>query len=298
MDTAAELRHIIKDCGAKVALIGEELFENARPLLGEALDHVIVARYADYMDEATDLPLPAVLTEVAHDLDARPEFFATVPPRAVRWHAAIEAGQKPSAHVISAEDLAVIPYTSGTTGAPKGCMHTHRAANHVVAASVRWCHLSSDSVVLCSMPMFHVTGMQHTMNVAIFLGATMVVMTRWNSHCAAQLIERHRVSYWSAISTMMIDFMSVPDLDCFDLSSLEIVGGGGAAMPKVLAQRMAGTFGRPLFGGVWVVRNHWCDASQPSAALQAAVFGYSDSGHGLDCGRSHNVRGPRYAFNG
>jgi fatty-acyl-CoA synthase len=69
------------------------------------------------------------------------------------------------------------------------------------------------------MPMFHVSGMQHTMNLALFLGATMVVMTRWDSHCATQLIERYRISYWSAISTMMIDFMSVPDLDRFDLSS-------------------------------------------------------------------------------
>ena len=103
--------------------------------------------------------------------------------------------------------------------------------------------------MLCSMPMFHVTGMQHTMNLAIFLGATMVVMTRWDSRCAARLIERYRIRYWSAISTMMIDFMSLPDLDRFDLSSIEFTGGGGAAMPRALAQRMAERLGVPYVEG-------------------------------------------------
>ncbi|SEK13901.1 long-chain-fatty-acid--CoA ligase [Paraburkholderia diazotrophica] len=249
MDTPADLRRIVEDCGATVALLGDELFGNVRPLFGEVLDHMIVARYADYIREATDLPLPAVLTAAGPDLEAHPEFSATVSPKAVCWHAAIEAALQPSAYVASPDDLAVIPYTSGTTGAPKGCMHTHRGANHVVAASAQWCHVSSDSVILCTMPMFHVTGMQHTMNTAIFLGATMVVMTRWNSRCAAQLIERYRVRYWSAISTMMIDFMSVPDLDRFDLSSIEFLGGGGAAMPKTLAQRMAARLAVPYVEG-------------------------------------------------
>lgn len=249
MNTTAELRHIIEDCGAEVALLGDELYEKARPLLGDALSHVIVAHYADYLSDRTDLPLPAVLTEAVPELDVHPELSVATAPRAVRWRAALAATQQPSTYVASPEDLAVIPYTSGTTAAPKGCMHTHRSANHVVAASAQWCGLSQDSVILCSMPMFHVTGMQHTMNLALFLGASMVVMTRWDSHGAAQLIQRYRISYWSAISTMMIDFMSMPDLDRFDLSSIEIVGGGGAAMPKALAQRMAARLAVPYVEG-------------------------------------------------
>ncbi|NMM02744.1 AMP-binding protein [Paraburkholderia sp. RP-4-7] len=249
MNITAELRHIIEDCGAKVALLGEELYENVRPLLGDAIKHAIVARYADYLADSTDLPLPAVLTEPGPELDVHPEFSADIAPKAVHWRAALAAAQQPSPYVASLEDLAVIPYTSGTTAAPKGCMHTNRSATHVVAASVQWCQLSPESVFLCAMPMFHVTGMQQCMNVAISLGSTMVVMTRWDSRCAALLIERYRIGFWIAISTMMVDFMSLPDLERFDLSSIERLAGGGAAMPKALAQRIEARLGVPYMEG-------------------------------------------------
>ncbi|SIT49190.1 AMP-dependent synthetase and ligase [Paraburkholderia ribeironis] len=241
MSVTAELRHIVEDCGAKVVLLGGELYEQVRPLLGGAISHAIVARYADYLAGSTDLPLPAVLIEVAAALDI--ESCAASAPKAVHWRAALAAAEAPSPYVASPDDLVVIPYTSGTTAAPKGCMHTNRSATHVVAASVQWCELSPDSVILCAMPMFHVTGMQQCMNVAISLGATMVVMTRWDGRCAALLIERYRVGFWIAISTMMVDFMSLPDLERFDLSSITRLAGGGAAMPKALAQRIEARLG-------------------------------------------------------
>jgi fatty-acyl-CoA synthase len=91
MNTTAELRQIIEDCGAKVVLLGEELYENAQPLLGGAISHAIVARYSDYLADNTDLPLPVVLTETVPELDIYSEHSVAIAPNVVRWRAALAA---------------------------------------------------------------------------------------------------------------------------------------------------------------------------------------------------------------
>jgi fatty-acyl-CoA synthase len=102
----------------------------------------------------------------------------------------------------------------------------------------QWGNGHQDNVILCSLPLFHVTGMQGSMNVPVYLGATVVLMTRWDRDTAAQLIERYRVDGWTNIATMAIDFLANPHLDRYDLSSLVRIGGGGAAMPEAVARRL------------------------------------------------------------
>src|SRR5258708_14401424 len=97
--------------------------------------------------------------------------------------------------------------------------------------------------------MFHVTGMQAGMNAPIYRGATLVVLSRWDRDCAAMQIERARVTTWSAITTMLVDFLSNPRLADYDLSSLKVLGGGGAAMPEALARKLEQGFGLPSLEG-------------------------------------------------
>jgi len=104
-------------------------------------------------------------------------------------------------------------------------------------------------VVLSALPMFHVTGMQAGMNAQIHTAATLVVLSRWDRDCAAMQIERARVTNWSAITTMLVDFLSNPRLKEFDLSSLRVLGGGGAAMPEALARRLEDVIGLPFVEG-------------------------------------------------
>src|SRR3546814_8162770 len=80
--------------------------------------------------------------------------------------------------------------------------------------------------------------MQNSLNVLVFQGSTMGMMSRWNRRTAAELIARHRVTHWRCITTMAVDLLSDPDAAGFDLTSLVAVSGGGAQMPKAVADRL------------------------------------------------------------
>jgi fatty-acyl-CoA synthase len=114
---------------------------------------------------------------------------------------------------------------------------------HSTVSCGAWPDLSGDSVMLCSVPLFHVTGMQNCMNMPVFLGATMVIMTRWDARCAAHLIERHSVTTWVTVPTMVIDLMNLADIERFDLGSITYLSGGGAAMPQAVAQEIEKRWG-------------------------------------------------------
>ena len=232
MNLADELRHYIEDAGTSVAIAGQEL--EARVGVQPALQRVIYAAYSDYLRKKTDLPLPD---------------FVRAPARSRSWQDAVGAGLAPGPHLAQPEDLAVMPYTSGTTGKPKGCMHTHASVQATTVVYLQWRGSGDGAVVLSPLPMFHVTGMQAGMNGPLCKGATLVIMSRWDRDCAAQLIERQRVTNWSAITTMLVDFLSSPDLDKYDLSSLKVLGGGGAAMPEALARKLEEVFGLPYVEG-------------------------------------------------
>lgn len=232
MNMAQEVAHIVHDSGSKVAIFGQELAPNIAPLLGGELQHGIVAAYSDYIDPATDLPLPDIVSAAAIAVEG-----------AIAWREAMAESLVPTPCLAGSQDLAVVPYTSGTTGAPKGCLHTHASVMHTAVAGSEWCMTSKDSVVLAALPMFHVTGMQNCVNTPLYNGCTVLIMTRWDKRCAAMLIERHRATAWTAIPTMLFDFLNQPDLDQRDLSSLRMLTGGGAAMPKAVAERIRTLWG-------------------------------------------------------
>ncbi|MGF6992401.1 long-chain-fatty-acid--CoA ligase [Paraburkholderia sp. GAS32] len=246
MNRTSELQHILEDSGARVAFVGVELMEHVRPLSGRHVDHVISARYADYLRDQTDLPLPDVLTSSV----AQPHADSVNGHAAlIGWNDALARACVPRGHESRPEDLAVIPYTSGTTGRPKGCIHTHRSVMHSTVSCAEWPSLANESVMLCSVPLFHVTGMQNCMNMPIYIGATMAIMTRWDAKCAAHVIERHRVSTWVTVPTMLIDLLNLPDVGRFDLSSIAYLSGGGAAMPQAIAQEIEKRWGIPYVEG-------------------------------------------------
>lgn len=241
MNRSAELEHYIADTGARVCLAGQELADFIAPLIADTdLEQVVVASYSTYIDPDTDLDLPAEVAAPA---------WSGNQPGMVSWESAMAAGHTPGEHLAGPEDLAVIPYSSGTTGAPKGCMHTHRSVMATAVHRVFWNLSTPDSVQLATLPFFHVTGMTGSMNGPLYIGSTSVIMTRWDRTTAARLIERYRVTGWTNIVTMAVDFLSNPDLGQYDLSSLNMIGGGGAAMPVAVAEKLKALTGLDYIEG-------------------------------------------------
>lgn len=242
MNRTTELEHYVSDTGARVAVCGQELLAQITPLLGpEGLSLVIAAAYADAADPAFDLALPSPLDQPA------PDSYGI--PGVVRWTDALDAGERADPPQAGPDDLAVIPYSSGTTGQPKGCMHTHRTVMTTVVGGILWSPMDETSLSLVSLPLFHVTGMQNSMNAPIYVGGGMVIMTRWDRRLAAELIQRYRVNRWRNIATMAIDLVNDPDIGAYDLSSLEAIGGGGASMPEAIANRLKALTGLDYLEG-------------------------------------------------
>ena len=225
MNLTDELRHYVDDTGARTAFVPQELYRQVQPL---GLDHVLVATYSDYL-RPTDLPVPDFVTAPRREIEGT---------GVVMWSDMLARGGQPPALVAGPDDLCVMPYTSGTTGYPKGCMHTHRSVMVTAVASMQWFGTQQDTVGLSVLPLFHVTGMQGGMNGLIFIGGTMVLLARWERDTAAECIRRHRVNAMQLISTMVVDLLSSPRVGEYDLSSVRRMSGGGAAMPDAIAQKM------------------------------------------------------------
>ncbi len=236
MNRTQELQHYLRDAGATTAFVAQDLLAQVQPLLDDPADpgaprlsHVIVATYSDYLQRETDLRVP--------------EFVAA--PRAElqgtglhRWCDMLAAMMAPGPLTAGPDDLCVMPYTSGTTGHPKGCMHTHRSVMSTAVGGAQWSGSTQDTVYLSVLPYFHVTGMTGGMNSPLYLGATVVLLPRWDREAAAQCMARYRITAWQVISTMVVDFLALPGIEAMDLSSLTAVRGGGAAMPEAVARKL------------------------------------------------------------
>jgi fatty-acyl-CoA synthase len=237
-----ELRHYIEDSGARTALVSQEIFSRLAPLVGQSgLAQAIVATYSDYLIAPTDLAVPDFV-RAPREVPALPGVTA--------WMDAIAARHVPRAHAAGPDDLACMPYTSGTTGKPKGCIHTHRSLMFNAVGSSAWSGATvPDQVTLAVLPFFHVTGMQSVMNTTIYCGGAIVVLPRWERDVAGQLMTRYKVTTWTSIPTMMIDFLSNPRLTEYDISGLKRVSGGGAAMPAAIAQKLLDLTGQHYMEG-------------------------------------------------
>ncbi len=244
MNRAEEFKHYITDPQTRVVICAADLAgivatANAAVPEAERVVEVLVTRYTDAMHETGvdpgEEPPPAMAAWLRSD-PALPAGFK-------RWADVLELGIVPGPHTAKPDDLALLPYTSGTSGLPKGCMHTHRTLMSNAVGGGLWGQAGPESVSLSVVPMFHVSGMMYGVVGNVYLGSTSVIVPRWDRELAGRLISRYRVTHWTCVPTMIIDLFGSPNYKSFDLSSLKYLSGGGTAMPQAVAQRLLDEFG-------------------------------------------------------
>jgi len=250
--TGAELIYGLKNSGAVAAVFDARRLERVIDQLDALPDlrHVFVTRKtearAPFPADAQVLDLEALL--------GQPNAWAALP----------SVDGPPLA--VSPEDNATIFYTSGTTGKPKGALATHRAVTTPIMATllsqvrayVRRGEapptLSPDAPqkrhVVC-VPFFHVTGCFALMNVAITMGAMLILMRKWDPEDAMALVERERATGIGGVPTIAWQLLEHPARDRYDLSSLDMITYGGAPASPELVRRLRNDLPQVLAGSGW-----------------------------------------------
>ncbi|KAH7564923.1 hypothetical protein ACOSP7_021160 [Xanthoceras sorbifolium] len=153
---------------------------------------------------------------------------------------------------IHPEDVVALPYSSGTTGLPKGVMLTHQGLVTSVAQQVDGdnpnLYFHSEDVILCVLPMFHVYALNSIMLCGLRVGATILIMQKFEINSLLQLAQKHKVTVAPIVPPIVLAIAKSPDTDKYDLSSIRILKSGAAPLGKELEDAVRAKFPNAILG--------------------------------------------------
>jgi long-chain acyl-CoA synthetase len=149
----------------------------------------------------------------------------------------------------SGEDLAVLLYTSGTTGTPKGAELTHANLTSNVEASRKLIDIGEDAVVLGALPLFHSFGQTCSLNAVVAAGATLTLIPRFDPAKGLEIIQRDKVTIFMGVPTMYVALLGCDSREEYDTSSLRTCVSGGSAMPGEVLRGFEKAYGCEILEG-------------------------------------------------
>jgi long-chain acyl-CoA synthetase len=222
-----EVEHQLRDSGAETIVTLDSLYPVvANVWAGTKLKHAVFTSIEPYAPNVEFKPnvhsFQKLLAEGAHapDVEANPT-----------------------------EDLAALQYTGGTTGTSKGAMLTHRNLVANAVAFGTWIRGTADDTFLTALPLFHIYGMTTSMTVPISLGATMVLLPRFDTTETLATIQRHRITVFCGVPTMYAALLANPEVSKFDLTSVRVCISGASALPPQVQRRFMEATGGLLAEG-------------------------------------------------
>ncbi|VXB23348.1 Acyl-CoA synthetase [Pseudomonas sp. 8AS] len=216
LSKALELSYQLKDSGARVILCFDQLLPVVRAVREDcALRHVLATSLGELRPAQPSIPLPDLL--LAPKL-AGDDFLDFYPALAACTAAA-------PTHRPQLDDLAALNYTGGTTGLPKGCMHSHRDMLYTCASFVPTAmQLQADSVLLNFLPEFWIAGENSGLLFPVFSGCRLVLLARWDAAAFMAAVQHYRVSHCGLLVDSAAEVLDHPQVGDYDLRSLQRTG--------------------------------------------------------------------------
>ncbi len=247
--TERELEYQMKDSGAIAIVTMDILYPRVTKIMAQTeLQHIIVSAIKDYLPFPKNFVYPyiqkkqyGIVVKVRHEGNT---------------HLLTEIVKMPAKNIAKydfdfEEDLALLQYTGGTTGFPKGVMLTHKNLISNTLMSEAWVYKAKPGkeIVLGIVPFFHVYGMTVCMLLSIKMGAKMILMPKFDALETLKTIDKQRPTLFPGAPTIYIGLLNHPDLSKYDLSSIEACISGSAPLPVEVQQRFEEVTGGKLVEG-------------------------------------------------
>ena len=226
-----ELRYVLRDCGARAIVSLQDLWNSvvSRAVEGTAVEIAITTSPFDYLGDLGGQDPPAPLKGSSRLTTPGAADLAEL----VRDH----RGGRPDPFVAGSSDVALLTYTSGTTGEPKGAMNTHGNITFNATVFREWMSLTPDDTVLAGAPLFHITGLIAHLAVAMLVPMPMVLGYRFEPATINRLTERHRCTFTVMAITAFTAMANDPSIAECDLSSLTKAYSGGVPIAPSIVER-------------------------------------------------------------
>lgn len=237
-----ELEHELRDAGVRILVLEDPLYPALAAVSKAAMPaHVIVTSFADFLPPSPTIPLHPSMSAEKRRIDGTLDFMALMERAAPE--------PPPSVAIDLENDLALLQYTAGTTGHPKGAMLTHR--NLAVHGRVvrHYYEYKESDIHLLLLPIFHVTGLDIAMNPALAEGSTLIMLARFDLKAMLDIIPRFGVTHMVTITPINVAVISMPNLEKSDFNSLRLVLSGGSPVPVEVHRRWEAVTGVPLIEG-------------------------------------------------
>lgn len=247
--TEREIKYQMNDSGAKIIVTFDALYPRILKVMSNTnLEHMIVTAIKDFLPFPKNLIHPliqrrqlGVSVSVQHEGNTHlfREILKTTP---------IEEIERPFDFE---EDIALLQYTGGTTGLPKGVMLTHKNLVSNAAMCDNWLYKckKGEEVVLGILPFFHVYGMTTVLILSVMQGYKMVLLPKFDVETTLKTIEKQRPTLFPGAPTMYIGLLNHPNLDNYDLSSINSCISGSAPLPVEVQQAFEKITGGKLVEG-------------------------------------------------